>query len=571
MSPARATGRVCLGPVPADFDPAFDLALGPWCFVGREDQVPGWEDLAFADAFPTPQDWVEADRLTRRLANALVPHWAERLNRRHGRSYSLRFWRVLLLNWLSVAVPPLWFRYRHVEAFVARHGQTPLSVDMAPDLDDWAIACSGDLMPTLWRADFDARLSSLALSCLMPPAWRVWTHPPQAVTAPMPLEAPNNRPSRLGRLIRSVFGRLAVQFVPGTRLARLPLSIFAAMLPRRQAQDHYHFDDPVADSFPGAFLDLLDRFLCRTLPHSFAEGFAALETVALAERYHPGRLLIDTLNGEDDATRIITAMAHERGERLVGLQHGGIYGTAQAMMAAAETEYRYHGFLTWGWSAQEDCQGRFVPVPSPELSAVADCHHETAPRLILVGGSMVVHGTRLGWLPKPGHYLSYRRAKLDFLGGLSAAVRQAVAYRPYRRNVMVLKDDEFVRDAFPDLALAEGDLNAALLGCRLAVIDHPITTMLVTLAANVPTILYWQPEAWPLARQAEPYFQALRDVGILHGSAAAAAAQADAVWGDVPAWWTRPEVQAARRRFVAQYARTSKLWWAHWLRALARL
>lgn len=568
MTEAEAAGRVILSQVPADFDPGRDVVLGPWCFVGCEDRVPGWEGLPFVDAFPTSQDWVGADRLTRRLANALVPLWAERLNRRHGRGYSLRFWRVLLLNWLSAAIPPLWFRYRHMEAFTARHGGQSLSVEIASDLDCWAIPRSGDLIPTLWRADFDFRLSSLALSAMMPSGWRVREVEPEAAAVQQPLDAPSNTPSRLGSLVRSLFGRLPVHFLPGVRLSRLALSALVVLMPRRPSRDHYDFNDTVAELFPAAFLDLLDRFLHRTLPRSFTTDFAALESLALAERYHPGRPLIDTLNGEDDASRIITAMAHERGERLVGFQHGGIYGTARAMMTAAETEYRYDAFLTWGWKAQEDCQGRFVPAPSPELSALADRHRETGPRLILVGGSMVAYGTRLGWLPKPTHYLSYRRAKLDFLGGLAEGVRRNVAYRPYRRNVMVLKDDEFVLGAFPDLTLAGGDLNAALLGCRLVVIDHPITTMLAALAANVPTILYWEKEAWPLARQAEPLFQRLRDVGILHHDAAAAAAQVNRVWNDVPGWWRRPEVQEARRAFAWTYARTSRIWWWHWLKAL---
>lgn len=568
MTGVGVAGRVILSQAPENFDSKRDVALGPWCFVGCEDRIPGWEALPFVDAFPTSHDWVEADRLTRRLANALVPLWAERLNARHERGYSLRFWRVLLLNWLSAAIPPLWFRFRHVDAFVARYGQSPLMVEIASDLDCWNIRRSGDLIPTLWRTDFDLRLSSMVLSVLMPSQWRIKEVEPQPASVLPPFDAPSDSPSRLGALARSLFGRLPVQFLPGARLSRLALSACVALMPRRAPQDHYNFSDPVAELFPPAFLDLLDGFLRRTLPRSFTTDFAELESRALAERYHPGRLLIDTLNGEDDASRMVTAMAHERGERLVGFQHGGIYGTARAMMAAAETEYRYDAFLTWGWTAQEDCEGRFVPTPSPELSALADRHHETEPCLILVGGSMVAYGTRLGWLPKPDHYLSYRRAKLDFLGGLGEEVRRSVAYRPYRRNVMVLKDDEFVLGAFPDLTLVGGDLNAALLKCRLVVIDHPITTMLATLAANVPTVLYWEKEAWPLARQAEPLFQRLRDVGILHHDAAAAAAQVNRVWDDIPGWWLRPEVQAARRTFVWTYARTSRFWWWHWLWAL---
>lgn len=563
-----APSRLIISAIPDDFDPRRDVALGPWCFVGRENQCPDWDRLDFVDPFPTPEDWVEADRLTRRLANQLVPRWADRMNRRHGRNYGLGFWRVFLLNWLAVVIPALWSRFRHVQAVVERHGAQSLCVAVAADWPRWNIANTLDVLPLLWSPEGDEQLSSLAVKALAPPNWRLDVHPSQ----PKATESGSTRRSRLSGLLHRLTGRLAVNQATGLKWGRLPLSLWATLMPRRAARDHFDFSDSgIFDRFPAAFLDLLDVVLERTLPHGMADGFAELEREALAETYHPGRLLVDAINSEDDRERMIVAMAWQRGERLVGVQHGGTYGTHRAMMHAAETEYRYHGFLTWGWRAQEDCAGCFIPVPSVQLSAIAGRHREAEERLILVGNSMVVHGTRLGWLPKPRHYLSYRRAKLAFLGGLEESVRGRAAYRPYRRNVTVLQDDEFVRDAYPDLPLVEGDLDRALLRCRLAVIDHPITTILTVMAGNVPSIFYWEPDAWPLARQAQPVFDELRRVGILHDSPEAAAAQVNAVWADVAGWWARPEIQAARRRFIRDYARTSRVWWWHWMRALLHL
>jgi putative transferase (TIGR04331 family) len=563
-------GRLILGAADSEFDPARDIALGPWCFVGAENLFPRWEQLAFPDPFATPDAWVEADRACRRLANQLIPEWAARMNARHGRSYSVKFWRVLLLNWLTTAVPALWSRYRFVEETIRAHGRRPLTVALLPDRPEWPVPASIDLMPLLWSRKGDWLMSSYLVRALAPAAWTL-----QEIaggddddTARPPDFA---RPTAMGNLVRRVLGRLPFGHVPGVRALRLPLSAAVALMPRRPPRVHYHFTEDAAGQFPARFLEVLNGFLERTLPRTLSSGFAALETHALAQRYHPGRLLVDVLNSEDDATRIVTAMAHERGEKLVSAQHGGTYGTHRGMMAAAETEYRYHAFLTWGWDRQDDCEGQFVPLPSPMLSKLANRHRETEASLVLVGGSMVVHGTRLGWLPKPQHYLSYRRAKLEFIAGLGAGPRQALAYRPYRRNVTVLEDEEFVHRAHPGLPLVTGDLNAAMLGCRLLVLDHPITTMLTAMAANIPTVLYWERDAWPLAQSAEPYFQHLRDAGILFHDPAEAAAKVNAVWDDVPGWWNGTEIQAARTAFARQFARTSRLWPLHWLAALWRL
>jgi putative transferase (TIGR04331 family) len=563
-------GRLILGTAPGDFDPARDIALGPWCFAGVEESHPGWDAISFADPFPTPDAWVGADRDARRLANALVPAWAQRLNARHGRNYGHGFWRVLLMKWLTVCIPPLWQRYRQVEEVARLYRDRALTVTVCADRPErWPVAGCEGLTESFTDPAWDFRLVSAMVARLAPPAWRLETVPAPAFGPPRPQSGGAEGRSPVRRLL----GRLPVDSVPGASVShRLLLSAWAMLLPRRAARHHYDpAGGPVPGTFPAGFLTLLDDVLGRLLPRSFAEDFPALEAGALARRYVPGRLCVDALDTEDDGRRMVHALAHERGERLVSAQHGGIYGTARAMMVGAETEYPYDAFLTWGWTAQEDFPGRFVPVPSPALSRLAGRRGRPDGRLVMVGGAMLVHGTRLGWLPKPQDYLGYRRDKQDFLAALAPEVLPAVHYRPYRRKPEVLRDEDHLRQLGFDLPLVEGDLNRAMLDCRLLVIDHPITTMLAALAADIPTVLLWRDEAWPLAAQAEPLFDGLRRAGILHHDPAAAAAHVNRIWADVPGWWNAAETQDARRRFAHAYARTSRRWCWEWIKALARL
>lgn len=558
-----------IGPVRGGGDEG-DLVFGPWCLAGDEGALADWRVHDFPDPFPSPESWVEADWNCRRLANMLVPCWADRMNGRHGCAYSVDFWRVALLTWLTWAIPPVWYRWRYAKDFVARHGSQPLVVPVPSDRADRGIRTTGDLISRLFEPLDDACLSSLVLRALCPPNWTLVPMDAGEWPKARPIAAaPNARRTLAGRVARALFGRLPVQSVPGSRLARLPLSLLVAVAPRGPARVHYRFDDHAAfQCFPAAFLDLLDGYLERVLPHAFGEGFPAAMAQAEGETYHAGRLLLDQLSSESDERRLSLALAHEKGERLVSSQHGGTYGTARAMMGSAAMDYPYHGFLTWGWTEQEDFTGNFIPVPFPATSRFADRHDEREARLVMVGGSMTIRGTRLGWLPTPQNTLRYREAKVAFLGKLAAGPLAALRYRPYRRGHSDIEDEDYVRAGFPDLRLQDGDLNRALLSCRLAVIDHPITTMLTALAANVPTVLYWQRDAWPVARQAEPLFQRLWQVGILHHDAAAAAAQVNRVWDDVPGWWNRSELQEARRAFVRTYARTSRFWWWHWVKAL---
>jgi putative transferase (TIGR04331 family) len=87
----------------------------------------------------------------------------------------------------------------------------------------------------------------------------------------------------------------------------------------------------------------------------------------------------------------------------------------------------------------------------------------------------------------------------------------------------------------------------------------------------VPTIAYLQRDVWALARQAEPHLERLAAAGVVFETPQAAAAKVAEVWDDVAGWWARADIQAARCAFRDEYARTSRVWWWHWMKALWRL
>lgn len=264
-------------------------------------------------------------------------------------------------------------------------------------------------------------------------------------------------------------------------------------------------------------------------------------------------------------------MAHEKGEKLVCSQHGGwSYAFSRSIGPQIETEHPYHAFLTWGWRGQDDLPGRFFPLPSP-LLADAIGKRRRGSSLILVGTHMGLQGFRMGGLPRFEDVLEYRKDKTRFFAALPAPMRADSQYRPYLRVLQDLEDEEFVAAAFPEVSILTGDLDQAMYGCRILVMDHPGSTLPPALVAGVPTICYWRPEARPLSSQSESIFAEWRRVGMLHDTPEAAARHAAAIWDDVDGWWQSPPVQAARREWCRHYALTRKLWWIDWLKGLYRL
>ena len=93
-----------------------------------------------------------------------------------------------------------------------------------------------------------------------------------------------------------------------------------------------------------------------------------------------------------------------------------------------------------------------------------------------------------------------------------------------------------------------------MLACRLLVLDHHGTTMLEALAANVPTVMFWTREAWPLTPESEALLDVLARAGIWFGTAEEAAAKVNQVWEDPVSWWRSAAVQDARRAYCALQA-----------------
>jgi len=96
------------------------------------------------------------------------------------------------------------------------------------------------------------------------------------------------------------------------------------------------------------------------------------------------------------------------------------------------------------------------------------------------------------------------------------------------------------------------------------------TGYLETLALNVPTVCFYDPDTYAFRAEAEPFMQALERVGILHSSGKAAGRFVASVANDPQAWWAQAEVQEARSRFVGNYANFATDWKRQWQQEFRR-
>jgi putative transferase (TIGR04331 family) len=259
--------------------------------------------------------------------------------------------------------------------------------------------------------------------------------------------------------------------------------------------------------------------------------------------------------------------AIDAGERVMPAQHGGTYGWGDALSISAECDYAHDSFISWGWTDQQEYAGRFVPLPSPLLSRNLGKPTGANGDIVMIGHAMRAFNPRLDFVPCS---LEYRRRKPRFIGALLPEVAARLRYRPYHLPE-TFEDSTWLNGIYPRLPIVEGLLDEAMLAAKLVVLDHPGTTLAISLAANIPTVACWDRDLWPLARQAEPLFNQLEDAGILFGEPEAAAAQVNAVWPRVQDWWNEPGRQEVRRAWCHRFARASTHWQFDWLTKLSSI
>lgn len=551
------TRRLVVDTIPDDFRPDTHLALGPWCFLGREALVPGWDELDFVDPYVDTDRRAQASEASLQAANALLDALRPELERRFGETHSRAFWHTVLMDWLVHVTMLTWRLWDHVAAFVERHGEEPLEVTIRPLEGTIAMATTWDVInATFYPGPFRDWLLHEIVHLQAPPAWTLLFGEPISIPAVAVPEVP-----AIGRW-------RAVDSINGmSRAWRTVFSVLTRLVPLRPPRPRPEHGAAVPPPMPPALGALLCRVSRQTLPLIVTEQFAELRKAAGVGRFRPGRLTIRSLNWHDDVEAMRTAAAAEAGERIAVVQHGGTYGWARIMSVAAEMDYSHDAFLTWGWSAHDAYRGRFVPLPHPMVGRQTGRHRPVEDTMILVGAAMYGINPRIDNYPGA---LPYRRSKLDFLAALPEDLRRRLAYRPYVAPGS-FDDLDHLRRTYPELAAVEGDLWGRLLRCRLVVQDHHSTTLSISLGANIPTVGFWREEDWPLGEDAQAPFDGLKRAGIVFDDPAAAAAHIAEIWPNVEQWWASREVQDARHAWAERFGRGRRAWWLHWLGRIATL
>jgi putative transferase (TIGR04331 family) len=556
------------------------LFLAEWCRSNR------WNTpVEFEEAGTVPCPWTNSDEIEKGYAAIeaasewLLPLLARRLNEIHGTAFSVRYWRITAGLWLLWYVSVVYDRYRRVDVAFRVHPELStlgLSFDsfvVPRDTLDFIQHVKGD--------GYNLQLVTRIMEALgheMPR--KRYSFASERFTSTVP-------PSLARRLVKhalriqerfapviikdSYLPSLADEFYVMTRshgrvaINRAPVDVSSVATDEAMRASLNGIVD-AKESDP--FRRLLGRVLPADLPKSYLEGYSAIRTAA--ERHYPAKpKAIFSANAWyfDEPFKHWAAQAADKGVFLAGAQHGGNYGAFHGMLSHEHEIRIADRFYSWGWTGE-----KVKPFPATKLARVASLPADNRAEGILYTTTSTPRFL-LQLQYSESHWLAYIDWQLRFLRAVGPTLRAHLRARPHREDL----GWQYVarwRKEHPDLAIETWDVPFAksIANCRVFVCDHIETTFAEALAANKPTVLFYNPEHRRLKDEAKPHYESLQEAGILHTTPEAAAVALENAYEDVEAWWNSPLRQKARAAFCRRFALTDPRavdLWAREFRGLA--
>jgi len=542
------------------------LFLGDWCRrYSRRDRwstmdakvvrASGDDDDRFPGEYRRLQDLYE-----RNLTNL-----AAALNRIHGVDHRDRYWRILVGPWLAAFIHIAFDRWSSIRMALERH-EISETICLARDDDALVGNDMAEFMASVTGDEWNHWFFSVLLEeftkthCIHVP------YEPQ----PKPESASGVGLTRrllaaydtLARpLTRSGDAFLAATYLSPIdeirlhrRIGQVPhcwIETPPARVSVDWSQRDWRLHDEAGDSFEAIVLELLPRLL----PTAYLEGYERLVDQARGQAWPTRPRVIFTSNvlWHSAVAKAYVAEKVEAGAPLVHGQHGGVYGVTKFTWAEEHEVAVADRYLTWGW--EDEAVPKLEPVGMFKPPTRAQTRAVTPQRNLLL---ITLNKSRYLYRMSRSCALSEQSIDewFEFAGDLPQEARDRLIVR---LTATEYGWDLFHRwkDRFPTVQIDQGTskLVDLMRDARLIVCVSNSTAFLEALAADIPTIIFYDPAGHPLRDTALPLFRELQRVGVHHGTPSAAAAHAANVWSDVNAWWRDPEVRAAVDCFRHRYCR----------------
>ena len=567
------------------------LFLGDWCKLFADRDI--WKNSPhevllyhWDDRNKLYNDYISLDGLYERV----LPELAIQLNDIHHVDHSKRYWRIVIGPWLYWFIQILYDRYQSIQS-AAESGKVTNTFITDGDDERWLPQTFPGLIKHATESDgYNHFLYSNIIKFIDKIPYEIVSGKEITDSERIPYLKRNifslketikkiiefyekNLPASLNRVV------FVSSYLSKVDLIKLQLSLGQLPCPvspvviepeskiNTDARKMLGLKSPVSD-----FEKILDGMMRKQIPLIYLESYQQMNERAL-KAYPRKPTVIFTENAcyANEAFKFWAGYNVDCGSKLIGIQHGGHYGTGRwSSMEKHETVIN-DSYFTWGWKSG-NCR-RIKPVAAAQLNSSKRQRHlaKKNGRILMVLTTVPRYSHQMYSIPvAASSMLSYFDDQYRFVRALSKSNQRKLLVRLYHADYGWQQMARW-HSELPQIECYLGDKSMLqqMNESSLFICTYNATTFLETFVADFPTIIFWNPDHWEIRQTAQPYFDELQQVGILHYTPESAASLANAISSDPIHWWKQPGVQKAKDDFCEQFAKTSDAWLDEWKAELA--
>ena len=551
--------------------------LGKWCLCEESQSLAPiipyhWDDRALLMC-----DYKSLDSLYEKILIEL----SGVMNEVHGERNSVHYWRILLGPWLGYIIQISYDRWKSIE--VASNSDVEyrtkvIDIDIdkliPPNFDEfnkvidsdlWNHYIYGKILNEFKNIEIfpvkDILVTEQAQSQRVGPSMNSlnWKHKLHAYFE-----------KKLSFFVKKNDSFFIATYLP--KWKQISLSILLRQFPiiysTKQSAMNYDVDlnKRVAtkelllsnDNYAGFNL-FLRELISLQIPKCYLEGYYDLSS-KVDKAYWPKTpkvIFTSNLYQGHDFFKLWAAKKVSKGSRLIIGQHGGNYGMAKWNFSEDHQKKISSTYLSWGWKDVK--YPNVTPVGqlkmTHEISKRRDFDSNYNGRAMLVTMEIPRYSYMMMSSVVAGQWLYYFEDQKSFIEKLQSGIKDNIVIR--------LKDRADGWNSYKRWKEYDSCIKIDKGGCnfhdeiqkyKVVVSTYNAATYLESMAMNIPTIIFWNPEYWELRSEAEEYMDALEKVGIFHKTPDSAARHLSNIWDNIGEWWNSPEVKKERDVFCSKYS-----------------
>jgi putative transferase (TIGR04331 family) len=316
----------------------------------------------------------------------------------------------------------------------------------------------------------------------------------------------------------------------------------------------------------GEFECILSELIIENLPILFLEGFRDFRNKVLALPIKKSHAYFTAISLHSNYIfKFFLAENYDR-IKILNIQHGGGFGIFPLLWAENYERSISDWFYTWGWTDGS----RTKPLPHPKL--LPETPLPASDQILFVMDCLPRYVYRLFFKNISTLYLnSYLNSVIAFLKRINQNSNLLV------RSYFTDRFKWFEKERIADCGISfkfdnfKKNLRQRMKESSICVYGDMSTTYQESLAMNIPTVIFIDPEVFRFLSSAEPYIDILQKAKILHFSPESASEHVNTIRRNVEDWWLKDRVQSARKAWVERYARADSEWPKLWIDEFERI